>query len=292
MLTKDIIKKLAPTSKDEIIAPLVEHLNKHMPEYEVNNYLRVCHFLSQAAHEAAAFRTLEEYASGEAYEGRKDLGNTHKGDGVRYKGRGIFQLTGRANYAKIGKLIGKDLENNPELAESPEISVLTALEYWKSRNLNALADKDDVEGITRKINGGLNGIEDRKKYLSKIKSILPKDFKFEIVESEKSVLPIEEEIVVSVPEIQEEVVVPPVVQEELPPDPIDPIVPPIVVARRGESSFYIIDLQKMLNRKGANLFVDGIFGSKTEQAVIDFQTKYELKVTGQIDTDTLNKMMV
>jgi len=278
MLTKDIIKKLAPTSKDEIVTPLVEYLNKHMPEYEVNNYLRVCHFLAQAAHEAAAFRTLEEYASGEAYEGRKDLGNTHKGDGVRYKGRGIFQLTGRANYAKIGKLIDKDLENNPELAESPEISVLTALEYWKSRNLNALADKDDVESITRKINGGLNGIEDRKKYLSKIKSILPKDFKFETVESEKSVLPIEEEVVS--------------IQEELPPDPINPIVPPIVVARRGESSFYIIDLQKMLNRKGANLFVDGIFGSKTEQAVKDFQTKYGLKVTGEIDTDTLNKMMI
>jgi peptidoglycan hydrolase-like protein with peptidoglycan-binding domain len=65
-----------------------------------------------------------------------------------------------------------------------------------------------------------------------------------------------------------------------------------VVARKGESSFYIIDLQKMLNKKGANLFVDGIFGSKTEQAVISFQTKYGLKVTGTIDTDTLNKLMV
>jgi putative chitinase len=276
MLTKDIIKKLAPTSKDEIITSLVEYLNKHMPKYDVDNYLRVCHFLAQAAHEAAAFRTLEEYASGEAYEGRKDLGNTRKGDGVRYKGRGIFQLTGRANYRDIGKKIGMDLENNPELAESPEVSVLTALEYWRSRNLNPLADKDDVEGITRKINGGLNGFEDRKKYLSKIKGILPKDFSFE---TEKNVLPIEE---VVVPEIQ----------EELPPDPINPIVPPIVVARKGESSFYIIDLQKMLNRKGANLFIDGIFGPKTEQAVKDFQAKYGLKVTGEIDTDTLNKMMV
>jgi putative chitinase len=278
MLTKDIIKKLAPTSKDEIVIPLVEYLNKHMSKYDVDNYLRVCHFLAQAAHESASFRTLEEYASGEAYEGRKDLGNTHKGDGIRYKGRGIFQLTGRANYAKIGKVIGIDLENNPELAEFPEVSVLTALEYWKSRSLNALADKDDVEGITRKINGGLNGFEDRKKYLSKIKSILPKNFKFE---PEKSIL-----------SIKEEVIIPVVQEEELPPDPIDPIIPPIVVARKGESSFYIIDLQKMLNKKGANLFVDGIFGSKTEQAVISFQTKYGLKVTGTIDTDTLNKLMV
>jgi putative chitinase len=249
-----------------------------MSKYDVDNYLRVCHFLAQAAHESASFRTLEEYASGEAYEGRKDLGNTHKGDGIRYKGRGIFQLTGRANYAKIGKVIGIDLENNPELAEFPEVSVLTALEYWKSRSLNALADKDDVEGITRKINGGLNGFEDRKKYLSKIKSILPKNFKFE---PEKSIL-----------SIKEEVIIPVVQEEELPPDPIDPIIPPIVVARKGESSFYIIDLQKMLNKKGANLFVDGIFGSKTEQAVISFQTKYGLKVTGTIDTDTLNKLMV
>lgn len=258
MITRDMIKAIAPNSKEEIIGPLVGYLNKYMPKYEVNNYLRVCHFLAQAAHEAASFRTLEEYASGAAYEGRRDLGNTQRGDGVRYKGRGIFQLTGRANYRDIGKKIGMDLENNPELAESPEVSVLTALEYWKSRNLNKWADEDNVERITRLINGGLNGFEDRKKYLARCKQVIPKNISF----------------------------VPP------PPPPVDPLVPPIVVAKRGDNSSYVADLQQMLVRKGWAIATDGAFGPRTEQAVREFQQKNGLKVTGQIDTDTLNKLMV
>lgn len=260
MLTKEMIREIAPNSKDEIISPLVGYLNKYMPDpkYQVNTWLRVCHFLAQAAHEAASFRTLEEYASGAAYEGRKDLGNVQKGDGIRYKGRGIFQLTGRANYRQIGSLIGMDLENNPELAESPEVSVLTALEYWRSRNLNALADADDIMGITRKINGGFNGLSDRRKYLARCRQAIPRNITF-----------------------------------ELPPaPPLDPIVPPIVVAKRGDNSPYVADLQNMLIKKGAKIAADGAFGPKTEQAVKDFQKQNKLTVTGQIDTDTLNKLMV
>ena len=269
MLTREMIKKIAPNSKDTIIGPLVGYLNLHMPKYEVNTYLRVCHFLAQAAHEAASFRTLEEYATGEAYEGSKDLGNVNKGDGVRYKGRGIFQLTGRANYRAIGAKIGMDLENNPELAESPEVSVLTALEYWKSRSLNPLADKDDVRAITKKINGGFNGFEDRKQYLAKAKAVIPKDFKFDTPQE-----------------------VEPVVDPNAPPPPINPLVPAIVVAKRGDVSPYIADLQNMLIRKGARIAADGNFGPATEAAVKDFQTKSKLPVTGQLDTDTLNLLMV
>lgn len=261
-----MLKRIAPNAKDQIISPMVGYLNKYMPKYEVTTYLRVCHFLAQAAHEAASFQTLREYASGAAYEGRKDLGNVKAGDGVRYKGRGIFQLTGRANYRAIGQKIGMDLENNPELAESPEVSVLTALEYWKSRSLNIYADRDDVETITRRINGGLNGFEDRKKYLAKCKQVIPKDISF--------VVPVSKPV------------------EELPPDPINPLIPPIVVAKIGDNSPYISDLQQMLIRKGWALATDGAFGPKTEQAVKEFQQKYGLRVTGQIDTDTLNKMMV
>lgn len=260
MITRDMIKAIAPNSKEEIIGPLVGYLNKYMPDpkYQVNNYLRVCHFIAQAAHEAASFRTLEEYASGAAYEGRKDLGNVQKGDGIRYKGRGIFQLTGRANYRRIGDMIGMDLENNPELAESPEVSVLTALEYWRSRNLNPLADADDVNAITKKINGGFNGLDDRKKYLARCKQIIPKDISFTPV----------------------------------PKPNINPVIPPIVVAKRGDNSPYVADLQKMLVAKGWALSTDGAFGPKTEQAVREFQLKYGIVPTGQIDTDTLNKLMV
>jgi len=244
-----------------------EALNKILPDYDINTPQREAAFLAQCAHESDQFKTLEEYASGAAYEGRKDLGNTHRGDGVRYKGRGIFQLTGRANYKRIGDLIGMDLENNPELAESPEVSVLTALEYWRSRGLNVFADRDDVRTITYRINGGYNGLDDRINYLKKCKQIIPQNIDFK-------------------PEPVKPVVV------EKPADPINPIVPPIVVAKKGDNSPYVKDLQDMLIKKGAKITADGSFGSKTEQAVKDFQTKNKLKVTGQIDTDTLNRLMV
>jgi putative chitinase len=258
-----MIKAIAPNSKEEIIVPLVQYLNKYLAQYEVNTYLRVCHFLAQAAHESASFRTLEEYASGAAYEGRKDLGNTQKGDGVRYKGRGIFQLTGRANYRTIGAKIGKDLENNPTLAATPEISVLTALEYWKSRGLSKFADADDVTTITKRINGGLNGFDDRKNYLVKAKKFVPQSISFKSNTTESA-----------------------------PPSPVNPLMPSIVVAKPGDNSPYIADLQNMLIKKGWALAADGAYGPKTAQAVKEFQQKNGLKVTGIIDTDTLNKLMV
>lgn len=256
MITRQHLKQIAPTSSDRIINDLEKYLNQYLHKYEVNSHLRLVHFLAQAAHESASFRTLEEYASGAAYEGRKDLGNVNKGDGVRYKGRGIFQLTGRANYRDMGKKLGLDLEGNPELAETPEVSVLTALEYWKSRGLNKFADADDVTTITKRINGGFNGFEDRKKYLSKAKAIIPKDFK---AYTEKS-------------------------SEQ---QPIN-----IIVAHIGDESQYVMDLQNMLIKKGAKITADGSFGPKTEAAVREFQKKNGLTSTGCIDTNTLNRLMV
>ena len=263
MITKQMLKQISPNAKDDIIDPLVEYLNVHAPKYEINTYLRMCHFLAQAAHESAGFRTLEEYASGSAYEGRKDLGNTKKGDGVRYKGRGIFQLTGRANYRDMGKKLGYDLENNPQLAQTPEVSVLTALEYWKSRKLSPLADKDDVTNITKKINGGLNGFEDRKQYLARAKRFIPTDFSF------KSIA------------IQIETI------DKTTNESIN-----VVLAKRGDNSNYVKDLQVMLINKGAKITADGVFGPRTEQAVRDFQTKVGLPVTGSIDTETVNKLLI
>ena len=171
MITKEMLRTLCPGSKEHIIEGVAKYFNQYASQYAITTPLRVCHFFAQAAHESAGFRTLEEYASGAAYEGRKDLGNVRPGDGKRHKGRGIFQLTGRANYTKFGKILGLDLVGNPELAEQPEVSVRTALEYWKSRNINLNADKDDVVGATKKINGGTNGLADRKNYLRKCKEI-------------------------------------------------------------------------------------------------------------------------
>lgn len=255
MLTKQLLEQIAPNSDDKIIADLEKYFNQHMAEYKVNTYLRVCHFIAQCAHESASFRTLEEFASGSAYEGRRDLGNTQPGDGRRYKGRGIIQLTGRANYRTFGRSIGVDLENNPELAKMPEVSVLTALEYWKSRDLNTFADRDDITTITRRINGGLNGFDDRKKYLERAKRVL-KGIDFSKSSKKSDILN-------------------------------------IVVAKRGDRSDYIRDLQLMLIKKGyIRIAADGDFGPQTEASVRDFQKANALEVTGQIDTNTLNKLMV
>lgn len=147
--------------------------NVHMRTYNIlDNDLRFAHFIAQLAHESGNFRYMEEIASGSAYENRKDLGNTEKGDGVRYKGRGPIQLTGRANYRRYGQALGIDFENNPTIVALPSIGLLVACKYWADNNLNALADKDDVTTITRRINGGLNGFDDRKNKLALIKSWL------------------------------------------------------------------------------------------------------------------------
>ena len=131
--------------------------------------LRAAHLVAQLAHESDRFRALEEYASGAAYEGRKDLGNTQKGDGKRYKGRGVIQLTGRANYRRAGEYLGLDLERQPDLAALPAVAYQTAAFYWLDRGINAKADRDDVKGVTKLINGKTNGLRDRKALLSAAK---------------------------------------------------------------------------------------------------------------------------
>ncbi len=115
---------------------------------------RISEFLAQACLETDYFKTLREYASGAAYEGRKDLGNVVAGDGKKFRGRGIFQCTGRDNYSRYGKRLGIDLLKEPALAERPDISVRIAVMYWNDKGLNAYADKGDTKAISRAINRG------------------------------------------------------------------------------------------------------------------------------------------
>jgi len=148
---------------------------EHMPHLQAAFYeigatpLRKAHLVAQLAHESDRFRALEEYASGAAYEGRADLGNTEPGDGKRYKGRGVIQLTGRANYRRAGEYLGLDLERQPDLAALPAVAYMTAAFYWLDRGINAKADRDDLRGVTKLINGGTNGLRDRKALLSAAK---------------------------------------------------------------------------------------------------------------------------
>jgi putative chitinase len=146
----------------------VGSLNAVLPNYGINTILRIQHFLAQAAHETGQFQFLTELASGSAYEGRKDLGNVNPGDGMKFKGRGIFQTTGRANYKAVSIHLFNDerLLTDPSVLVIPEYAVKSAAFYWQSRNINQFADADDVLGVTKRINGGTNGLQDRMKYLT------------------------------------------------------------------------------------------------------------------------------
>ncbi|KAB5625776.1 glycoside hydrolase family 19 protein [Pseudomonas putida] len=143
--------------------------------YKIDTPLRQAHFLAQIAHESGCLLYTEEIASGSAYEGRKDLGNTQSGDGKRFKGRGLIQLTGRANYRQYGQACGRDFElkDAPTLVSTdPFLAVDVAGWFWDSRKLNTYADKDDVKEVTRRINGGFNGLDDRIAYLTRAKWLL------------------------------------------------------------------------------------------------------------------------
>lgn len=151
-----------------------EPLNRLTNRYDVQTPLRVAHLLAQLLHESVNFRYVEEIASGAAYEGRRDLGNTQPGDGVRFKGRGLIQITGRINYAALSRYYHVDYLTHPEWLCRPEDAVLSALWYWDTharKSLSYWADLDDLLTITRYINGGTNGLASRQANLTRIKHV-------------------------------------------------------------------------------------------------------------------------
>ena len=130
-----------------------------MVEFGITTADEAAAFLAQVLHESVLLRYFEEIASGAAYEGRTDLGNTHPGDGKRFKGRGPIQLTGRANYRAAGKALGLPLETQPTLAASHTVGWRIAGWYWKTRGLDAYCNGTQAgfDTITKRINGGFNG---------------------------------------------------------------------------------------------------------------------------------------
>jgi putative chitinase len=175
-LDPDKLQAIMPNASTAAVARYYKHLITEMATRSINTPLRRAHFLAQLAHESGSFVYAEELASGEAYEGRvKDLGNTEKGDGKRFKGRGLIQLTGRKNYKAYGDDIGRDLTKDGawvQVATDPVLAVGAAGWFWDTHKLNAHADADDVLKITRIINGGTNGLEDRIRYLGRARFFL------------------------------------------------------------------------------------------------------------------------
>jgi len=151
-------------------------LSAAMAEFEINTDARQQAFIAQVLHESGLFRWLVELwgptATQLRYEVRQDLGNCEPGDGFKFRGRGLIQLTGRANYEAAGAALGVDLITNPELLGEPELASRSAGWYWKTHGCNELADSGDFEAVTRAVNGGLNGYADRLALWESAKEVL------------------------------------------------------------------------------------------------------------------------
>lgn len=240
----------------EIISAFGAMLAGFLDRFEVTTPLRIAHLVAQLAHESDGFCTLEEYASGVAYEGRKDLGNIRVGDGRKFKGRGPIQLTGRDNYRAFTKWIRQLVSNAPDFEAKPELvaefpwAAWAVFYFWSTRKLNELADSDDLIALTKKINGGTNGLKDRAYYLAKAK---------------KAVARLEADLIGSVQKV--------------------------TLLRRGMRGAAVEQLQRDLRALGFyHLTIDGIFGTGTEQAVRSFQHANKLTVDGLVGKKTLGML--
>lgn len=188
-ITAAQLKSIMPGAKR--IKVFQEHFDLLMPLYEINNKFRQAAFLAQVAHESGELNYVREIASGKAYERREDLGNIHPGDGVKFKGRGLIQVTGRYNYRDCSRALFQDerLLKTPEILEQPQYAVESACWFWKLKGLNQIADKQDTwrtkvkiagkhmdvnpfQYITYRINGALRGYASRLKYYKKALSVL------------------------------------------------------------------------------------------------------------------------
>lgn len=200
-VTKEQLDKITTRNKNN--AALAEALNKYLDKYEINTKNRVAGFLAQCGHESADFTVLKEnlnygakglvatfkkYFPDEAtalkyerqpekianrvYANRMSNGDEASGDGYKYRGRGAIQLTGKDNYTRFAAAIGKTIEETVAHLETLDGAIESACWFWKTNGLNAIADKDDIVAMTKKINGGTIGLEDRKAHYEKAKQVL------------------------------------------------------------------------------------------------------------------------
>lgn len=142
--------------------PIIEQA---APDFDITTPERMAAFLAQVGHESGGFHWLTELwgptTAQSRYEGRADLGNTQEGDGFKYRGRGLIQITGRANYQRCSDALATDFIGDPDQLAQPEYAVRSAMWFWQSHGLNELADAGQFERITKIINGGLNGEDQR-----------------------------------------------------------------------------------------------------------------------------------
>jgi putative chitinase len=200
-LTQEKLTKILTRNKS--VAPLFEALSKMLPKYEINTLNRVAGFLAQCGHESADFTVLKEnlnygakglratfpkyFATDAAatqyerqpekianriYANRMGNGAETTGDGYKYRGRGAIQLTGHDNYAAFAKSINKTIDETVAYCETMDGAIESACWFWKKNNLNATCDANDIVAMTKKINGGTIGLDERKSHYEKAKQVL------------------------------------------------------------------------------------------------------------------------
>lgn len=178
MITVQQLKRISPGTPIDVCEKFVPFINKYCPQYNIDNPIELCSFLSQVLHESGGFKWMREIwgptKAQLGYEGRNDLGNTVAGDGKKFMGRGPLQITGRNNYTRMSKdMFGDErLLNTPEILAQPEYGIWSACIYWKWRNLDAVDDDNSIERETKLVNGGYNGLDDRKAYFERAKKEL------------------------------------------------------------------------------------------------------------------------
>lgn len=174
-ITRQQLLQILPNA-GPVAGVFVPVLNTAMVRYQIIGPKRVAAFIAQIGHESGQPKYVKEMwgpTSAQArYEGRKDLGNTVAGDGPKYRGRGLIQITGRANYIMCGEALALDLINHPELLEKPQHACMSAAWFWVTRGLNTLADAGQFDRITRRINGGQNGAADRQALYARALKVL------------------------------------------------------------------------------------------------------------------------
>ena len=174
-ITQQQLLQILPNA-GPVAGVFVPVLNAAMVHYQIIGPKRVAAFIAQIGHESGQLKYVKEIwgptAAQARYEGRKDLGNTVAGDGSKYRGRGLIQITGRANYMACGEGLGLDLIKQPELLEKPQHACMSAAWFWATKGLSTLADAGQFDKITRRINGGQNGAADRQTLYTRALKVL------------------------------------------------------------------------------------------------------------------------
>lgn len=202
MITKEEFQSVVPDVSWKYASPYLDIIDEVLDSYQINTPLRKAHFLAQISHESGSFKFVKEnlnysanalyavfrkyfptlaaaslYArqpekiANKVYANRMGNGDEASGEGWKYRGRGLIQLTGKDNYRSFSADAGQDFVANPDLLTQPEWALASACWFWKKRNINKFADEDDIHMVTKRINGGFNGLEDRQHFLEEYKKL-------------------------------------------------------------------------------------------------------------------------